>query len=67
MELWTDVLGAEISNEPDSACMKWGGAHVFSLSRTRFPLWDLSSILEPRLENIDGTAPWMGGDQSAKG
>jgi hypothetical protein len=67
MKLGANVVCLEIANEADRTGMQRRGAHVLTLLRPRFPLWHLSSILEPRLKNIDWTAPRMGIDNGREG
>jgi hypothetical protein len=59
MELRADVVGAQVPNESDCAGMKRGRTHVLPLSRPRLPLGYLASVLEPRLQDVDGAAPRM--------
>jgi hypothetical protein len=57
MKLGTDVIGSEIANEANGACVQRGCSHVLSLPGPRFPLWHFPSILEPRCQDVHGAPP----------
>jgi hypothetical protein len=66
VELGANVISPKVANEANSAGVQGRSAHVLSLSRPRLPLWYFPSILEPRLQDIDGAAPEMGVNNGQK-
>jgi hypothetical protein len=67
MKLWADVVGSEVTDKANRACVQRRGAHVLSLTGPGLPLGHFSTVLEPRLQHIDGTAPRMRVHERAEG
>ena len=61
VELRTEVVGAEVSDQRNVLSIAWGHSNKLASARPRLPLWNLAtSRAEPGFKNITRGTPDMG-------
>ena len=57
MKLWSDVARGGVQDNWDSACVFVGQSHVHAANGTWLPSWELLSVRQTFVQDVDGASP----------